>query len=75
MKTKLIAVMLVAGGSAFAQGQFGGDVNGGGPGYNGAQGRPDPRAQNSHHRIGRDRSRVPFARARRWRMTLRQRAV
>jgi hypothetical protein len=38
MKTKLIAVMLVAGGAAFAQGQFGGDVNGGGPGYNGAQG-------------------------------------
>src|ERR1035437_9695566 len=40
MKTKLIAVMLVAGGSAFAQGQFGGDANGGGPGYNGAQGGP-----------------------------------
>jgi hypothetical protein len=37
MKTKLIAVMLVAGGSAFAQGQLGGDVNGGAPGYNGAQ--------------------------------------
>ena len=40
MKTKLIAVMLVAGGSAFAQGQFGGDVNGGGPGYDGGQGVP-----------------------------------
>jgi len=40
MKTKLIAVMLVAGGSAFAQGQFGEDVNGGGPGYNGEQGGP-----------------------------------
>jgi len=40
MKTKLIAVMLLAGGAAFAQGQFGGDVNGGGPGYSGAQGVP-----------------------------------
>ena len=40
MKTKLIAVMLVAGGSAFAQGQFGGDVNGGGAGYNSEQGGP-----------------------------------
>jgi|SRR5579863_5444495 len=42
MKTKLIAVMLVAGGSAFAQGQFGGDVNGGGPGYGGAPGYGAP---------------------------------
>src|SRR4051794_7701044 len=40
MKTKLIAVMLVAGASAFAQGQFRGDVNGGGPGYDGGQGVP-----------------------------------
>jgi len=31
MKTKLIAVMLLAGGAAFAQGQFGGDVNGADP--------------------------------------------
>jgi hypothetical protein len=41
MKTKLIAVILVAGASAFAQGQFGEDVNGGGPGYNSAQEGPD----------------------------------
>ena len=40
MKTKMIVAMLVAGGSAFAQGQFGGDFNGGAPGYNGAQGDP-----------------------------------
>ena len=39
MKTKLIAVMLVAGASAFAQGQFGQDVNAG-PDYNSAQGNP-----------------------------------
>lgn len=40
MKTKLIAVMLVAGASAFAQGQFREDVNGGEPGYDGAQDGP-----------------------------------
>ena len=40
MKTKLIAVMLVAGASAFAQGQFGGDMNGDGPGYDGPQDGP-----------------------------------
>lgn len=40
MKTKLIAVILVAGASAFAQGQFGGDVNGGQPGFNDAQAGP-----------------------------------
>ena len=40
MKTKLIAVMLVAGASAVAQGQFGGDVIGGGTGYNDEQGGP-----------------------------------
>lgn len=39
MKTKLMAVILVAGASAFAQGQFGGDVNGG-TDYNSAQGNP-----------------------------------
>ena len=39
MKTKLIAVMLVAGASAFAQGQFGQDVNAGAD-YNNAQGNP-----------------------------------
>jgi hypothetical protein len=39
MKTKLIAVMLVAGASAFAQDQFGQDVNAG-PDYNSAQGNP-----------------------------------
>jgi len=41
MKTKLMAVMVLAGASAFAQGQFGEDANGGGPGYNGAQDGPD----------------------------------
>jgi len=40
MKTKLIALMLVAGGSAFAQGQFRGDVDDGGTGYNSDQGDP-----------------------------------
>jgi hypothetical protein len=39
MKTKIIALMLMAGASAFAQGQFGQDVNGG-PDYNSAQGNP-----------------------------------
>ena len=39
MKTKLIAVMLVAGASAFAQGQYGQDYNSG-PDYNSAQGNP-----------------------------------
>jgi hypothetical protein len=40
MNTKLIAVMVVASASAFAQGQFGGDVNGGSTGYNDEQGGP-----------------------------------
>jgi hypothetical protein len=40
MKTKLIAVMLVAGASAFAQGQFGGDMNRDGAGYDNAQDGP-----------------------------------
>lgn len=39
MKTKLMAVMLVAGASAFAQGQFGQDIDAG-PDYNSAQGNP-----------------------------------
>ena len=41
MKTKIIAVMLIAGASAFAQGQYGEDVNGDRPGYDGAQNGPD----------------------------------
>src|SRR4051812_10298708 len=40
MKTKLIAVMLVAGASAFAQGQFGQEDYNVGPDYNSGQGNP-----------------------------------